>query len=123
MFDGACIVMSNKEIYTQDPFYTGVSVKDICLKDMIEFSLMEDLGGIHIQPWGESVKPPSHCKLEYTHTQLIQFADSEENQFGYSQFVIPEEFAEDLEANRIHYLTLIKNGKESRTKYRIIKLD
>lgn len=90
---------------------------------MTEFSLMEDLDGVHIQPWGESVKPQSHCKLVYVHTQLMQFSNSEEKKIGYSQFVIPEAFAEDVEAKRIHYVTLIKDGIETSTKYRITKVD
>jgi hypothetical protein len=84
---------------------------------------MEDLDGVHIQPWGESVKPQSHCKLVYAHTQQLQFANSDEYHFGYSQFVVPEAFAEDLEAKKIHYITLIKDGKETSTKYRITKVD
>jgi hypothetical protein len=114
---------AREEMCTEDPFYLGIPVKNIPLKDMTEFRIMEDLDGVHIQSWGESVKPQSHCKLVYTHTQLIQFANSEEYHFGYSQFVVPEEFAEDLEAKKIHYITLIKDGKETSTKYRITKVD
>lgn len=108
---------------TQDPFYKGLSVKDIPLKDMAEFRLMEDLDGVHIQPWGESVKSQSHCKMVYFHTQQIQFANSEDIHLGYSQFVVPEEFAEDIETNRIHYVTFTKKGKETGVKYRITKID
>ena len=49
-------------MHTEDPFYEGVSVKDIPLNDMTEFSLMEDLDGVHIHPWGESVKPQSRLQ-------------------------------------------------------------
>jgi hypothetical protein len=114
--------MSTQEMHTEDPFYKGVSVKDIPLKDMTEFSLMEDLDGRRIQPWGEGVKPQSICKLVYVHTQLMQFANSKENHIGYSQFVVPEEFAEDLEESTIHYVTLKKNGKETGVKYRLTKV-
>ena len=115
--------MSIDDTHTEDPFYEDVSVKDIPIKNMTEFSLMEDFDGVHLLPWGESLKPQSRCKLVYVHTQPIQFANSEEKHLGYSQFVIPEEFAEDLEKSRVHYITLTKNRKESSVKYRITKVD
>lgn len=115
--------MSAKEMHTEDPFYKGVPVKDIPPDNLVEFKLMEDTDGVHIQPWGESVKPQSHCTLMYVHTQTIKFANSKEDHLGYSKFVIPEEFAEDLEKNRIHYVTLTKNGKEIGVKYQITKVD
>lgn len=115
--------MPTNDRYTEEPFYKDATVKDLPLKDMTEFRLMDDPDGVHIQPWGESVKPQSHCKVIYVHTQPIQFADSEEYHFGYSQFVIPETFAEDLETNKIHYITLIKNGEETGVKYRLTKID
>jgi hypothetical protein len=123
VFGGDKIDMSTYEIHTEDLSYKGVSIKDISLKNMIEFRLMEDLDEVHIQPWGESVKPQSHFKLVYVHTQLMQFANSNENQLGYSQFVIPEAFAEDLEASRVHYITFTKNGEETGNKYLITKVD
>lgn len=113
VFGGGSVDMSTEEMHTEDPFYAGVSVKDIPLENMTEFRLMEDLDGVHIQPWGESVKPQSIYRMVYIHTQLMQFANSVENHLGYSQFVVPEEFAEDLEANRVHYVTLTKKGKET----------
>ena len=115
--------MSTHEIHTEDPYYNGISLTDIPLKNMTEFRIMEDLDGVHFQPWGESVKPQSHCKLIYFHTQLIQFANSEEYHFGYSQVVIPEPFAEELEANEIHYITLMKNGEETGIKYKLTKIE
>jgi hypothetical protein len=117
--------MSTQDMHTEDPFYKGVSVKDIPLKDMTEFSLVEDIDGerVRIQPWGESVKPQSHCKLVYVHTQLMQFTNSVENHIGYSQFIVPEEFAEDLETSTVHYVTLTKNGKETGVKYRLSKVE
>ena len=115
--------MSTHEIHTEDPYYRGLSVIDLPLKDMTEFKVMEDVDGMHFQPWGESVKPQTHCKLIYFYTQQIQFAHSEEYHFGYSQFVVPEEFAKDLETNKIHYITLIKNGMETSVKYKLTKID
>ncbi len=112
--------MSAEEMPTEDPFYKGVPVKDIPVDNLVEFKLMEDIDGVHIQPWGESVKPQSHCTLMYVHTQRIKFANFEENHLGYSTFVIPEEFAEDLETSRIHYVTLTRNGKEIGVKYRAV---
>jgi hypothetical protein len=115
--------MSTKEMHTEDPFYKGVPVEDIPSDNLVEFKIMEDIDGVHIQPWGESVKPQGHCTLMYVHTQRIQFENSEEDHPGYSKFVIPEEFAEDLETSRIHYVTLTKNGRETGIKYRITKVD
>lgn len=115
--------MSTKEMHTEDPFYKGVHVKDIPPDNLVDFELMEDIDGVHIQPWGESVKPQSHCTLMYVHSQRIQFENSEEHHLGYSTFVIPEEFAEDLETSRIHYVTLTRNGKETGVKYQITKVD
>jgi hypothetical protein len=115
--------MSTEEMHTEDPFYKGVSVNDIPLENTTEFRLMEDLDGVHIQPWGESVKPQSHCKMVYIHTQLMQFANSVENHLGYSEFVVPEEFAKDLENGKVHYVTFTKNGIETGGKYRLTKVD
>lgn len=53
----------------------------------------------------------------------MQFVDSEENNIGYSQFVVPEEFAEEIEKSRVHYITLTKNGKETGVKYQLTKVD
>lgn len=54
---------------------------------------------------------------------LVASKNSDEHHLGYSTFVIPEEFAEDLETGRIHYVTLTRNGKEIGVKYRITKVD
>jgi hypothetical protein len=114
--------MSIQEMHTEDPFYKGVCQRHTSQRyDRIVSN--GRLDGEHIQPWGEGVKPQSLCKLVYVHTQQMQFANSKENHIGYSQFVVPEEFAEDLEESTIHYVTLAKNGKETGVKYRLTKVE
>ena len=45
--------MSAKEMHTEDPLYKGVPVKDISPDNLVEFKIMEDIDGVHIQPWGD----------------------------------------------------------------------
>ena len=52
-------------MHTEDPFYKGVPVEDIPSDNLVEFKIMEDIDGVHIQPWGESVKPQGHCTPMY----------------------------------------------------------
>lgn len=41
--------MPTNDRYTEEPFYKDATVKDLPLKDMTEFRLMEDPDGVHIQ--------------------------------------------------------------------------
>jgi hypothetical protein len=53
IFGGGSVDMSAKEMHTEDPLYKGVPVKDISPDNLVEFKIMEDIDGVHIQPWGD----------------------------------------------------------------------
>jgi hypothetical protein len=44
-----------------------------------------------------------------------------ENIKGYTRF--PGEFAQDIQDGKVEYITLLKNGKESSIKYRLVKVE
>ena len=90
------------------------------LENMIGFRLVEDDGKHH---W-EKITPKCSYKMVYIATQLMEFADSAEYQTGKTEFVVPDEFVDDLERGRIHYIAFTKDWKESKYtgKYHLTKI-
>jgi hypothetical protein len=66
----------------------------------------------------------SSHKMVYVATRLMEFADSAEYRTGKTEFVVPDEFVDDLECGRIHYIAFTEDGKESKYtgKYHLTKI-
>ena len=93
------------------------------IENMIGFRLVED-DGKHHWDWGEKITPKCSYKMVYIATQLMEFADSAEYQTGKTEFVVPDEFVDDIERGRIHYIAFTKDWKESKYtgKYHLTKI-
>jgi hypothetical protein len=105
-------------------FHGGKPIEDISLENMMGFRLVEDDGKSYWD-WGDKITPKSSHKMVYVATRLMEFADSAEYQTGKTKFVVPDEFVDDLEHGRIHYITFTTGRNESKhtSKYRLIKID
>jgi hypothetical protein len=118
------ILRRNDYIKYLRSLHEGKPIEDIPLENMLEFRLIEDDGQSY---WdlGEKITPKSARKMVYVATRLMEFKDSAEYQTGKTRFVVPEEFVDDLEHDRIHYITFTTDGNESKNanKYRLTKVD
>jgi hypothetical protein len=102
----------------------GKLIEDIPLENMLEFALLED-DGEHLRNWGEKITPKKSCKMVFVTTRLMEFANAAEYHTGKTEFVVPDQFIDDLEWDRIHYITFKRNvGNESTYigKYRLTKI-
>lgn len=102
----------------------GRPIEDISLENMVGFRLVEDDGKSYWD-WGDKITRKSSYKMVYVATRLMEFADSAEYQTGKREFVVPDQFVEDLQNDIIHYITFKEDGKESKytRKYRLTKID
>jgi len=116
------IIRKDDNITYLRSLHGGKSIEDMPLENMMGFRLVED-DGKQYWDWGEKITPRSSQKMVYVATRLIEFANSAEYQTGKTEFVVPDEFVDDLERGRIHYIAFTKDGNESKYtgKYHLTK--
>lgn len=99
-------------------------IEDVPLENIQEIRLVEDDGKSYWD-WGEKITPKCSYKMVYVTTRLMEFANCAEYETNKTEFVVPDQFVEDLQNDKVHFIVFKRDGKEIkyRGKYRLTRID